>query len=611
MAPLSPTKSGGKKRAARTKLFKRLGFGEEAFLIMLACIIGSLTGVGSVAFTFLIEAAHTFCYGHDNNGGLYNAQKYMLILLPAIGALAVGFITYYFAREAKGHGVPEVMDAIASRDGVIRPRVAIAKAISSALTIGSGGSAGTEGPIIQIGAVIGSSAGRYFQVVKHNMPVLVGCGAAAGISAIFHAPIAGVLFALEIFLRELNFKTFSPIMIASVISSVTTTAILGEDNAIFPMIHTISGESVLSYQWYEMGNYLVLGIICAIAAVAFIRLLYKFEDTFDELTQVHYILKPVIGAIGLGLIGLFSVVFFSGANGSPLFGNGYGVIAQCIGSIGEAEMTTLSLGFGSLIVLFVLKLLATCCTLGSGGSGGIFAPSLFLGAVIGYAFGVALQNIGIFGDTLTPQSYALVGMAAVVAGTTHAPMAAVIILFEMTRDYRVILPAMLASTIALSIAHFMHRDSIYTKKLRRRGVQYESRANTAVLRRLTVKMVMQSKYYEINDNTPLDEVIRISKNFEVNDFILTDGQGHYHGILATEDIHTALLEPEALPLLLASELAHTEIPMVSPEETLDKVLDIFSKFDVNSLAVHAEGDEHKFIGMITRAALMRRHQQAL
>ncbi|MBN1845571.1 MAG: chloride channel protein, partial [Sedimentisphaerales bacterium] len=290
---------GGKLHTKLVRFLKRFGFREEAFLNVLACLIGALTGLGSVAFTKLIDLAHEFCYGSGGGHGVYGGHKLLLILLPAAGALLVGLITYFFAREAKGHGVPEVMDAIARRDGRIRPRVAVAKAVSSALTIGSGGSAGTEGPIIQIGAAIGSAFGQFFAIAKHNMPVLVGCGAAAGISAIFHAPIAGVLFALEIFLRELNFRTFSPVLMASVISSVVVSALLGGNEAIFPIL----SYRDYTFQWYELGNYVVLGLLCAAAGVFFVKLLYACEDLFDWL-KVHPIVKPVLGAALLGVVGI-------------------------------------------------------------------------------------------------------------------------------------------------------------------------------------------------------------------------------------------------------------------------------------------------------------------
>ncbi|MCK5270284.1 MAG: chloride channel protein [Sedimentisphaerales bacterium] len=587
------------------RFLKRLGFRRDASLTILAVVIGALTGLGSVAFTKLIELAHDLCY---SPGGLYGGRGLLLVLLPAAGALLVGLITYYFAREARGHGVPEVMDAIARKDSVIRPRVALAKAVSSALTIGSGGSAGTEGPIIQIGAALGSTAGQYFQIAKHNMPVLVGCGAAAGISAIFHAPIAGVLFALEIFLRDLNFKTFSPVLIASVISSVVVSALLGTNEALFPLVHP---DTEYSFQWFELGNYIVLGLLCAAAAVFFIRLLYATEDLFSRL-KVHHVAKPVIGAVGLGLLGLIMVYLLGDTRvGEPgIFGNGYLMIGRCIGAgIGEGA-AALNLNIGILLALAVLKTLATCCTLGSGGSGGIFAPSLFLGAVVGYAFGLTLQKVGVFAH-INPETYALVGMASVVSATTHAPIAGIVILFEMTHNYQIILPVMFSATIALAVAQLLFRDSIYTLKLRRRGINFETLADTAVLRRLNVDMVMQPRFEIVYDDTSLQDVIKKAVNLEVGDFIVTDHAGHYKGLLVGHDLRAALLQPESVPFLLAGDLARADVATVSRDETLDKVLDKFSRMEVNGMAVHTEADQNQFIGFVTRAALMRRYQQEL
>jgi len=600
------SKSGGKFYQGFGRLLRRFGFRKEASLNILAVMIGALTALGSVAFTKLIDWAREFCYGPD---GIYAGRIVFLILLPMAGALLVGLITYFFASEAKGHGVPEVMSAIARKDSKIRPRVALAKAVASALTIGSGGSAGTEGPIIQIGAALGSSFGQFFQVAKHNLAVLVGCGAAAGISAIFHAPIAGVLFALEIFLRELNFKTFSPVLISSVISSVTVSA-LGQDDVIFPLLFS---EQIYSFKWYELGNYVILGIICAAAAVIFIKLLYATEDFFDWL-KVHSILKPIIGAVALGVSGILIVKLLGGADikEPAIFGNGYPVIGCCIGAWLSQTAPPIHMTIGILVTLYFLKTLATCFTLGSGGSGGIFAPSLFQGAVLGYAFGLALENSGIFPqEVIHPEMYALVGMASVVSATTHAPMTGIVILFEMTRQYQVILPVMFSATIALVIAQLLFRDSIYTLKLRRQGVHFESRADTALLRRLTVKMVMNPKCEIIYDDAPLQEVISRAIEAEVADFVVIDHAGHYQGLLVAADLRTALLQPESVPFLLAGELARTNVPTVGALESLDKVLDKFSRLDVNSMAVHSELNDNEYIGLITRAALMRRYQQEL
>lgn len=591
------------------RLSNRLGFRTHSYLVPLACLIGALTGLGSVGFSKLIEWSHGLCYGGDHGAGIYQGQWYWLVVLPSVGALLVGIITYYFAREAKGHGVPEVMDAIARRHGAIRPRVALAKAVASALTIGSGGSAGTEGPIIQIGAALGSGTGKLFAVAKHNMPVLVGCGAAAGISAIFHAPIAGVLFALEIFLREVNIRTFAPVLLASVLSSMVVRAILGAHEAIFPLVQ--AGTSY-TFVWYELGNYIVLGLLCAAAAVVFIRLLYAFEDLFDRL-NVHHIVKPVLGAIGLGVLGVVTMkALEGGVSPEPsIFGNGYRTIGRCIGAAQGEIGGRVELSLGILVMLFCLKMLATSLTLGSGGSGGVFAPSLFLGATAGYAFGLAVRHIAPFAE-VNPQTYSLVGMAAVVAAATHAPLTAIVILFEMTRNYHVILPVMFAATIAVGAARLMYHESIYTLKLHRRGVQYESLSRMAILRRLEVREVMTPLCTVVSNHMPLAQVLVKAHETTAADLIVTDGDGGYYGMLVMADLLEAMHEPDALPLLVAGEFARRNVTAVGPQDTLDKVFNLFSVYDdIGSLAVQSADNPRRFLGLVTRAALMRRYHEEL
>ena len=221
-----------------------------------------------------------------------------------------------------------------------------------------------------------------------------------------------------------------------------------------------------------------------------------------------------------------------------------------------------------------------------------------------------LQKLGIF-THVSPETYSLVGMASVVSATTHAPMAGIVILFEMTRNYQVILPVMFSVTIALAAAQLLFRDSIYTLKLRRRGIRFETLADTAILRRLSVDMVMQPRFLVINDDTPLQDVINRAVHAEVTDFIVTDHAGHYLGMLVGNDLRTALLRPESVPFLVSGELTRTDVPTVGEKETLDTVLDKFSRMDVNSMAVHALDQENAFIGLISRAALMHRYQQEL
>ena len=583
-------------------VIKKLGFREDSLLIAIALIVGILTGIGSIAFTWLIDVAHEYCYGTGDEFGIYDHKWYYLMILPAIGALLVGTITFFFAREARGHGVPEVMDAIARRNGVIRGRVAVAKAISSALTIGSGGSAGTEGPIIQIGAALGSSFGQRLKLKKNHMPIIVGCGAAAGISAIFHAPIAGVLFSLEVFLRNIKFKTFSPVLIASVMSSVTVSAILGKNSAIFPLIDT-----EFTFMWHESFFYILLGLTCAFPAVGFTKLLYATEDLFEKKVKVHYILKPVVGALLLGVVGIVMINLLgdNSQHEPSVFGNSYPIIGLCIHSNSPSE-NAIPMTITMLIALLVMKSVATCCTLGSGGSGGVFAPSLFLGAVFGYLFGLLLQSTQLVGD-ISPENYALVGMAAAVAATTHAPMAAIMIVFEMTRDYQVMLPLMLTVTISLMVAQLLYKESIYTLKLTRRGVDYQALTDKAILRSLSVEEVMHQDILKIDYNTPLMDIINMAIGHDYADFIVTC-KDNYFGTLNEQDLREALLQPEAVPLLVAGELVRENIPLISPEESLDKVLDLFAQLGVNSLPVAENGS---YIGMVTRSDLIRKYQEAL
>jgi len=578
-----------------------VGVSDETFLVLVSILIGTATGIFAHLFFYLIELAREFAYGDGEHAGLYGGHVWMLVVLPTVGALAVGYITHYFAVEAKGHGVPEVMDALYRKGGVIRPRVSSAKAVASALTIGSGGSAGMEGPIIQIGAAIGSSVGQYLNIQRRQMGVLVACGVAAGISAIFNAPIAGVLFALEIFLKDFSFRTFSPVVFASVISCSVMHALRREDVAIFEV--QALRDAGYAFVGVHLPFFLILGILCALAAVLFVRALYFAEDLADRV-RIPDQLKPALGAVLLGITGMI-YVWPGRADGMPeFFGNGYPAIQA---TLGEA---LLQIGVGGLIALFGLKLLATCFTLGSGGSGGIFAPSLLLGATLGGAFGVLLNQLGILHHT-SANAFALVGMAAMVAGTTHAPLTAIVMLYEMTREPKVILPVMFAAIVATAGARFLLRDSIYTLKLRRRGVRVGTVTDMTILRRITVEDVALKEAQFVHAEEPLQRLIDVAGETDAVDFIVVDEQEAYQGMVTGQDVRTALLQPEAVSLLVIGELARSTVPTVGPRETLDVVLDMFARSDVESLPVSDPNDNTRVVGLITRQAVMRSYQEEL
>lgn len=581
--------------------FARAGILDEYFLVLVSILIGTATGLFAHLFFWLIEHAREFAFGGEGHAGLYGMGWWMLVVLPVVGALAVGVITQLFAKEAKGHGVPEVMDALYRRGGVIRARVAAAKAVASAFTIGSGGSAGTEGPIIQIGAAIGSTVGQLLHLPRKNMGIVVACGISAGIAAIFNAPIAGVLFALEIFLKDFSFRVFSPVVFSSVISCSIMHAIRFDDTAIFE-VQALRDVGYV-FVGFELPFFLILGLISALAAVLFIHTLYATEDLADRL-HCPEALKPAIGAVGLGLTGLAFVWGSGSATMPPFFGNGYPMINAVLGP-GLLEMTA-----WGLLLMCLLKLLATCLTLGSGGSGGVFAPSLLMGATLGGAFGMALYQLGWI-ESSSVSVYALVGMASLVAATTHAPLTAIVMLYEITREPTVILPVMFAAIIATAGARMLLTDSIYTLKLRRRGVRIGNITDLTLLRRITVSEVPRIKTHMVHAEDPLQSLIDIAGQTKAVDFIVVDEQGSYQAMVTGQDIRTALLQPEAVSLLLVGELARSGVPTVSLGETLDSVLDKFARNDLESLPVVDSADETKVTELITRRGAMRRYQEEL
>ncbi|MCH8824221.1 MAG: chloride channel protein [Planctomycetes bacterium] len=585
------------------RLSAKLGFERDWYLIFLAAVIGTLTAFVALAFMATIH------YLEDTADNLsQEAMKWMIPLVPMGGALLAGIIVYYLANEARGHGVPEVMHAIHRNKSRIKLRVAIAKWLSAICTIGSGGSAGAEGPIVQIGSSVGSKFGQLLKINPQNTATLLGCGAAAGIASVFNAPIAGIFFVLEILLRDFSLRTFTPIVIASVFSAVVTQSMLGESPALFAVA---ADFNVGAFTAIEIPNYLLLGVVCGLIAMAFIKSLYWTEDLYDKF-KLHPILKPVTGAALLGLMGFIYVLMKKGdLEIPPFFSNGYPVIRELLGHEYYASDQA-SAVFLAIIALCGLKILATCLTIGSGGSGGVFAPSLLLGAGVGGAFGVLVDALDWFTHA-NPAHYALVGMAAVVAATTHAPLTAILIVYEITGSYQIILPVMLAAVFSTIVSQLISRKSIYTLKLARRGVRIGAMSDLTILRRLSVEDVPNAMVSPVivHSNDSAQHLLDLSKQQSVSDFVVVDEQDHYVGLVTAADLKEALLYSEAIPLLQVNELQRVDLPTVTADETLDRVLDKFSRYDVNSLAVLEDNGEGLVRGLITRDRLMQKYQQEL
>lgn len=622
------TAAASRFRVLSNRLLGSVGLGDDSFLIILAVLVGMVTSIAAVAFHHLVDGLGQALYVGAGEQLLYQRGLVLLILIPAAGGLVVGFISRYLIRGQSNLGVPDVIESVIRTRGFVKPTVAVEKIVTSGVTIGSGGSAGAEGPIVQIGAAISSGVGRLFGVARHQMPLLIGCGTAAGISAIFNAPIGGVLFTLEVILLDFSIRTFTPVVVASVIANVTTRAamsIVSDDrsySAIFASPGFVwPGQTVLD--WGQLGNFILLGILCGIVAGAFTRLSHFGDRRFARLSWLGAF-RPAVGGALVGILGVIYVIVFGwmmlgqskpfdfGVYPMPaFFGDGYGVINELIRSdFYRTDGLGITRGLLLLSFLLVAKMAATIFTLGSGGSGGVIAPSLFMGATVGGIVGLALRAGGWF-ESVQPEVYAVAGMAAVLGGVVHAPMAAILIVFELTQDYKVMLAAMLATVIALAFSRFISHDSLYTRVLKERGINVGRSADVSVLRRLTVEQVSLEPAASAYGSDPLQRVLDLMEQTGNGQYIVLDRHGNYIGMVLPEDINMALLRREAVPLMIVEEIARTNVPLVRNEDDLATVLDIFSKHDTSHLPVHLSSAPGKVIGLISRTALLRRYAVAL
>ena len=544
-------------------------------MIIIAIIIGILGGFAGVGIRALIKGISLISF--PGNGtfleNVLHAPWYLVLFAPIIGGLLVGPIIYFFAPEAKGHGVPEVMEAILLKGGRIRPIVVVVKAIASAISIGSGGSVGREGPIVQIGSSLGSTIGQFFKVPTKKLKTLVGCGAGAGIAAAFNAPIAGALFAVEIILMDFAVAQFSPIVIASVMATVVSHAFSGN----FPAFE-VTGYQLVSP--YEMIFYFVLGGFCGLVSYAFIKTLYFLEDFFDNKFKFPPYLKPVIGGTAIGIIGLLA---------PQIMGVGYD-------SINEALRNNI-IWYFALSLIFI-KIIATAITLGSGGSGGIFAPALFMGAMCGAFFGhfVHLLYPAI---SASPGAYALVAMGGLVAGTTRAPITAIIIVFELTKDYNIILPLMVTCIISMIISSKLSRESIYTLKLILRNINIKEGQEINIMESIFVREVYKSEYDSIKITDDFAKVIKSLIKGGYPEFPVIDSQNNIKGMLSIFDIKDYMYEREALKnLLIAGDILRSNFPVTLPDENCQAALDKMKEYDIEGIPVVLANDNKKLLGMI-------------
>ncbi len=615
---------GPRFRLVTTRSFARLGLRPDSFLVVVAVIVGLLTAAAAVSFHELINVIRNLLYNQLGEVRLYGPWMVMLVVWPALGGLLVGFISQYIFRAREGHGIVDVMESVIRSSGFVKPASALEKIITSAITIGTGGSTGAEGPIVQIGAAISSGVGSFFRLTRAQMPTIVACGAAAGISAIFNSPMGGMLFALEVILQDFSIRNVTPVVVASVIAKVATTAVFGRVfheswRAIFEM-----PPGNFNVNWSLMGTFIVLGLTCGIVGASLSRFMHVVEEKFHHL-KVPKVYKPAIGGAMLGLIAIVYVLFFGrilqhqakpvpyGIYPLPaFFSDGYKFIQYLLSpTVYERG----DIAFVSMLLLFLLvaKIVGTCLTVGSGGSGGVIAPALFVGSVTGGLIGVAFRGVHIFHNTvIQPEVYALVGMGAALSAVVHAPLASILILLELTNNTSsLVLPAMLATVVATGVSRLIMPDSIYTAALRQRGLRISAGSNEALMHRLSVEQVDMEPATPIHMADPVQRVLDLMSAGRASDFPVLNKDGLYCGMVLADDLRTILIEREAIPLLTVEEVVRNDIPFSKTSDDLAETSDRFARYETSHLAVCLPGTPGRVVGMVSRAALMRRYQTAL
>ncbi|WP_320130364.1 chloride channel protein [uncultured Sphaerochaeta sp.] len=553
------------------------------YISLLCVLVGIIAGLGAVGFRYLIDFFYnlffqgTLSFQGKMASSTISRWGNLVFLVPAVGIALANFITEKWAPEAKGHGVPEVMAAVTENKGRIRPIVALVKVFASALTIGSGGSVGREGPIVQIGSGFGSTLGQMLKLSSRETIILVGAGAAGGISATFNAPIGGVMFALELILPEYSIMTIMPLVISSVVATSLSSIFLGTSPAfIIPQYAMVSA--------YELVFHVILGLLAGLLSVVFIKSVYGMED-FIEKIKIPSWAKAVSGGLLIGLIGLISLKFFGAYY---IYGVGYEFMDLVLSNKGFSLIM--------LLVLIVLKILANTLTLGSGGSGGIFAPSLFLGAALGGAVGVVVNAI-FPGGTGPVAAYALVGMGAMVSGVTGGVLTSIIMLFEMTRNYEIMMPLMLGAVISHLVAKLLYPDTIYTRKLTRRGIPIQLDKRISSFKGISIGEIMKTEIVSCNPEDSVAKVLKIMHEHQLGLLPVIESDGRVLGTVSYKELYKSKPEDSAR----IGHLVYEHSITIPQDSNLYDALQVMQKGKIDVLVVQ---DGTKNLGVVTIKRIM-------
>jgi len=560
--------------------------GENSLMVIIASAIGVTAGLANIVFRTVTEVVRelVFVPGFDlaHQGGWYIL---LLPLVPITGMVLLIPLSLMYPGKVNGYGFTKFLKKVNLEGGIIKFRNVVIKIVSTALTIGTGGSAGVEGPIAQVGGALGSQFGQFFRVSGVRMKVYIAAGCAGGVGAMFNAPIAGVFFASEIvLLGTYEISSFSALVISSAMATVVSRAYYGESPAFpIPDYHIVN-------HLVEIPLYILMGVIIGIIAVIHIRFFYKVRDWFAGL-KLHPQIKPIFGAL---LIGFIAMRF------PQIMGDGYEYIEDVLAGHGVVSL---------MLVLVFLKIIATAITLGSGGAGGVFAPALFIGAVIGGAYGGMAHSL-MPELTASPGAYAAVGIGAFLAASTHAPVTAIFLLFEMTGNYLIIIPIMLSSIIGTVVASKLNRDSIDTVDFTREGIDIHEGMEMAIMKSIRVGAVVSEDVDFISEKANIDQLLAIFRMAERSFYFpVIDETGRMIGIISMQDVKWILHDEEQRLEALVGNICSKDVMVLTPDDNLYTAMTLFDMKGIEEIPVVEATDNRWVVGMLRRRDVITRYNR--
>jgi len=565
--------------------------GQRQFILILSALIGLIVGLGAVVIKNLVHLI-------QNLTGIISEHThiYLLLIFPSVGILLTVIFIKYINRRPVQHGIPGVLYAISKRNGVINRHNLYSSIITSALTVGFGGSVGLEGPTVATGAAIGSNIGRFFRMNYKQVTLLLGCACAGAMAAIFKAPIAAIVFALEVIMLDLTLTSLVPLLIASATAALTSYLFMGQN-----FLYSVDIQD--TFLMKHVPYYLMLGVFAGLMSVYFTKMYMFVTGLFEKIPNSW--MRLSIGGLALGAL-VFLIPSLYGEGYEPInnvLNGNYGYLFEH--ALYEKWSDSALAMLVILVFILAFKVIATSITFGAGGIGGIFAPSLFIGSNLGL---FVAKILNLFGADLPENNFALVGMAGLVAGVIHAPLTAIFLIAEITGGYELFMPLMLVSTISYATARYFSANSVYTIQLAKRGELMTHDRDKNVLLHMKVNNLIEKDFHRIHPDAKLGDLVLVIKKAHRNVFPVVDDDGNFHGIVKMDDIRHIMFDKDSWDNIHVRDLMFTPQFTISSNESMEEVT---RKFHVSHRYNIAVLDEGKYIGFVSRAKVFSAYREML